>query len=110
MADWHVDQNIVCVEDIAHDPRKRPDRFPAKDAVYTIRAIRPNPDAGAGSPVGFLLAEIINPHCIFSDGQGEIHFGCDAFRPIKRADLTGLRALLIGDANFSFSHSRAKVA
>ncbi len=97
MADWHVDQNIVCIEDIAHDPRKRPDRFPMKGAVYTIRGIRPNPDADTGSLVGFLLAEIVNPHRIFSDGRGEIHFGCESFRPIKRADLSCLQALLIGE-------------
>ncbi len=97
MADWHVDQNIVCIEDIQHDPRKRPDRFPMKGAVYTIRGIRPNPDADSGSPVGFLLAEIVNASRIYRDGRGEIHFGCDAFRPIRRSDLSSLRALLVPD-------------
>ena len=68
-----------------------------KGAVYTIRGIRPNPDADTGSLVGFLLAEIVNPHRIFSDGRGEIHFGCESFRPIKRADLSCLQALLMGE-------------
>ncbi len=95
MADRHVGQNIVCIENIAHDPRKRPDHFPIKGSVYTVRGIRPNPDACSGSPVGFLLTEIVNASPTYCDGRGEIHFGCDAFRPIRRADLSCLRALIV---------------
>ena len=97
MADWFVGQNVVCIEDIAYDPRSRPDRFPVKGAVYTVRGIRPNPDADVGSPVGFLLAEIVNDHRVYCDGCGELHFGCDAFRPIRRADLSILRQILVSD-------------
>ena len=76
-ANAYIGQKIVCVGG--------PDRIifyweiqPKRNAVYTIRDIRPR-----GDRLAFLLVEIVNPPANYDQGFDECGFWASRFKPVK---------------------------
>lgn len=66
-------QKVICIDD-SGDKTDRPESFPVKDTVYTIRR-------DFGQTV--LLEEIVNEPQAFIDGFREMRFRATRFRPVN---------------------------
>lgn len=94
MADWYVNQKVVCVDNEPGGYARRTIdltkfTFPQCGPAYTIRRIIP-----AWPYAGFLLSEIVNPKW----GPREAWFCSSRFRPvvIPEADIAQFEAILRG--------------
>lgn len=86
MSDWHVGQQIVCVEQFHGELGET---LPIVGCVYTIRDI-----AVFDDKIGFHLEEIVNPPMAYRRGIRECHFWCKGFRPVRRTDISVFTRLL----------------
>jgi hypothetical protein len=76
-----VGQVVVCID--ASGLPSTVGTLPKEGGVYTVREVRP-----FNGTVGLLLAEIINPHFEWIDGNvGEVAFAARRFRPAKATSL-----------------------
>jgi hypothetical protein len=98
MADFHVGQVVVCVDD-EDLPGAEEDvgTCPKKGGVYTVRALRL-----WDGMVSLMLAELVNPSFEWEGGNvGEIAFYARRFRPAKTTSLEVFEGMLAPDLETS---------
>jgi hypothetical protein len=96
MSNFHVGQQVVCVDDAYRDLgwRNVPNR-PVKGRVYTVREVLLYEYFDFGAKPALRLHEIINPEFDWIEGRCEIAFGFARFRPVRKTSIEVFERMLI---------------